>query len=58
MRKLDYYWMSNEDWYHQEDNGVFVVNDDAPPEAKESYKHFCEQSKYATERIREGYSCD
>ena len=45
MRKLDFYWASNKDWFHFKDNGVMVVNDDAPPEAQESYKHYLEQKK-------------
>ena len=30
MRKFDFHWMDNEDWFHQIENGSFVVNDDAP----------------------------
>ncbi len=45
MRKLDYRWMDKEEWYHLNENCVFVLNDDAPPEAQESYKHFLEQLK-------------
>ena len=45
MRKYDYHWMSNKDWYHMKDNGVCVVNDDAPAEAKESYANYLEQKR-------------
>lgn len=45
MRHLDYYWMSNENWYHMNKNCVYVLNDDAPQEAKKSYEHFLEQEK-------------
>ena len=43
MRKLDYYWKSNKSWYHRKENGVAVINEDAPQEAQESYKHYLEQ---------------
>lgn len=43
MRKLDYFWRSNENWYHLNGNGVFVLNDDAPEEAKESYENYLRQ---------------
>lgn len=58
MRKLDYYWQTNKDWYYTKENGVCVIKDTAPPEAQESYKRYREQVKYATKRIKEGYSCD
>lgn len=45
MRKLDYHWMDKEEWYHQNPNGTYSINDDAPPEAQESYKHYLEQKK-------------
>lgn len=45
MRKLDYYWRSNRDWYHRNEHGICVINDNAPPEAQESYKHYLEQCK-------------
>lgn len=45
MTKLDYFWMTNKDWFHMKPNGVYVVNDDAPEEAKKSYKHYVEQNK-------------
>lgn len=47
MRKYDYHWMSKEEWYHLNDNGVFVLNDDAPQEAKESYENYRRQKKEA-----------
>ena len=58
MRKFDYYWMSNLEWYHRKDNLVPVINDDAPPEAQESYKRYLEQSEYAEQRVKEGKSLD
>ena len=45
MRKLDYFWMSNDDWIIQRENGTFTIKTDAPPEAQESYKHYLEQKK-------------
>ena len=58
MRKFDFHWMDNEDWFHQIENGSFVVNDDAPPEAQESYKRYLEQSEYAEQMVKEGKSLD
>jgi hypothetical protein len=44
MRKLDFFWASNADWWHWE--GLKrVLNDDAPPEAKESYQNYLKQLK-------------
>ena len=55
MRRYDIYWMSNDAWYHQKENGVFVVNDDAPQEAKDSYLHYRKQREEAErERIARG----
>ncbi len=45
MTRLDGYWTTNEDWYHFDENGMPVINDDAPPEAKESYENYRKQSK-------------
>ena len=45
MKKLDFHWMDNDDWFYQLENGVFVVHEDAPLEAQESYKHYLEQTK-------------
>ena len=58
MRKFDYYWMSKNEWYHQKDNGVFIVNDNAPPEAQKSYKHYLEQARRAEQEVAEGKSLD
>lgn len=47
MRKLDYYWCSNKDWYHYENDGwKQVLNSDAPKEAKKSYRHYKRQVKW------------
>lgn len=47
MRKLDFFLASNVDWWHWE--GLKrVINDDAPPEAKESYKNYLEPLKSKT----------
>jgi hypothetical protein len=55
---MDIYWMSNKDWYHRNENLVPVLNDNAPPEAQESYKHYLEQCKRAQEEIDAGKSMD
>lgn len=44
MRKLDLYWRSNPDWWEFKNN-IPSVKDDAPPEAKESYRRYQEQKK-------------
>ncbi len=45
MRKLDYFWTTNKDWYEWTENGERVIKPDAPTEAQESYKHYLEQKK-------------
>ena len=45
MKKYDFYWMTNKEWYHQLENGVCVINDNAPIEAQESYRHYLEQTQ-------------
>ena len=42
MRRIDMYWLSNKNWYHRE-NGVAVINEDAPEDAKRSYNRYLEQ---------------
>lgn len=44
MRTLDFYWKSNKEWYEIK-NCVHVIREDAPKEAKESYKRYLEQIK-------------
>lgn len=44
MRKLDCYWMENDEWWHYNENLFPVINDDAPEEAKKSYEHYLEQT--------------
>ena len=55
MRKYDMYWESNEEWYYVKD-GKFIVRDDAPEEAKESYKHYLEQCKEVREYAKKRQS--
>lgn len=43
MTKLDYFWKSKKEWYHMDENCRFVINDNAPTEAKKSYQHYLEQ---------------
>ena len=48
MRALDFYWKTNKDWYHIEEDGElvrFVINENAPTDAQESYKHYLSQIK-------------
>ena len=42
MTRLDCYWTTNDSWYHWED-GVMILNNDAPPEAVESYNNYTKQ---------------
>ena len=51
MTKLDFYWKSNKEWYHLNDNMRFVVNDDAPDEAKKSYQNYLKQLKENSGRL-------
>ncbi len=51
MTKLDYFWMSKEEWIKEKENGFgYELREDAPEEAKESYRHYLEQVEKATER--------
>lgn len=49
-RSLDTYWASKKEWCHFEGNRL-VVNEDAPPEAQESWKRFLKQLKKKKEWI-------
>lgn len=42
MVSLENYWQSNKNWYHYEGWNI-VLNEDAPPEAKASYKRYLKQ---------------
>ena len=44
MRKEEMFWMSKREWWEFK-NHVPVVREDAPPEAKASYKRYCEQTE-------------
>ena len=41
MKRLDLYWTTNPDWWERKENYVKVLKPDA---AKESYKHYLEQT--------------
>ncbi len=45
MRKLDLYWMSNDEWIYQRENGTFSLKESAPEKAKKSYQNYIEQIK-------------
>ena len=49
MTKFDYFWRSNPEWVKYE-NRKFVLKDDAPKEAKESYERYLKQREEATKR--------
>jgi hypothetical protein len=38
------YWQSNLDWWEYDKKGRAVVKDDAPQEAKDSYKYYLERT--------------
>ena len=44
MKRLDFYWSSNPDWWEWKTNGMRVIKPDAPKEAQERYKHYLEQT--------------
>ena len=58
MRKFDYYWASNKEWYHRDEYDNPILHDDAPKEAKESFERYRKQKAYAAEQIRKGLSMD
>ena len=45
MRRYDLLWATNSKWWHFDENYNRIPNDDAPPEAKESYKRYIDQLK-------------
>lgn len=47
MRKLDYYWKTNPDWYDYTDDDAAepFLTEAAPAEAKASFEHYLEQIK-------------
>lgn len=47
MKILDFFWMSNKNWYHMNENYVYVINEDAPEEAKKSYENYLRQKGIA-----------
>ena len=48
MRKMGFYWKSNPDWWYRKENGVCVLKDTAPKEAKESYERYLKQWELAS----------
>ena len=53
MRVLDLYWMTNSDWYGFADDevGTPFLTEEAPEEAKESFKRFVEQKKSMNDKM-------
>lgn len=45
MRRLDYFWKTNKDWWYRDENLVPRLKETAPKEAQESYKRYLEQKK-------------
>lgn len=43
MRRLDYCWSSNPEWWYFTDDGERMIKEDAPELAKESYAHYLRQ---------------
>lgn len=50
MTKLDFSWAKDEKNWHFDENGVRVVNDDAPKEVKEAYERYLKQAEAARKR--------
>ena len=51
MRKYDTFWESNDEWYCVKD-GKFIIRDDTPQEAKDSYNHYLEQCMEVSEHAK------
>ena len=58
MRKFDYHWMDDENWFYQLENGAFIIKDDAPLEAHESYKRYLEQAEKAEKNVHANKTLD
>lgn len=43
MMKKDLFWMTNPDWWEYNEYGDEILRDDAPEEAKKSYKIYLKQ---------------
>lgn len=56
MRKYDFFWATNEDWYDWTEEGDRIIKPDAPPEAQESWKRYRQQKKRASEDMK-NYKC-
>ncbi len=54
MKKLDFYWATNPDWWVRLASGVREIRPDAPQEAQDSYKHYLEQCRKFDEIYGEG----
>ena len=49
MRTCDMYWHSNKSWWYVNDKYEYAMYDDAPEEAKESFKRWLIQIKLPDE---------
>lgn len=45
MKKLDFFWQTNNDWWYRDKNLIPKIRENAPQKAQESYKHYLEQLK-------------
>ena len=43
MVKLEHYWCTNKDWWYWTEDGGRIMNEDAPEDAKESYRIYKQQ---------------
>ena len=50
MRKLEFKWLKDKRWWHINEYGHPVVNEDAPDEIKDSYRKYIEQCKLDDEK--------
>ena len=51
MRKYDLYWMSNREWYEYDKRLIPRLKENAPPEAKLSYKNYLAEKRRYKARI-------
>lgn len=45
VKNAETYWRKNRNWYDIDENYKVSIRDDAPPEAKESFKRYMKRAK-------------
>lgn len=54
MIAYDLYWKSNDDWWEFDKNFDYVIKEDAPKEAKQSYENYVRLNKEIALRKAKG----